>query len=236
MTIIHQLTQPLRISAPASNNGAVLSRVEHIGNATLYLGDCREILPTLAPLDVIVTDPPYGLGDKWKGGKDEWPLRDADGMAWDADTVAYVNELPALATRHAIIWGGHLYSLPPKRGWLIWDKGNERFSSGAAELAWSTLDQPIRKMTLGTNVFTPFNAKSEEKYHPTQKPVPVMQWCLSFIPDAEGVCDPFMGCGSTGVAALGAGKAFTGIEISEKYFDIACRRLDQAQRQFTLAV
>lgn len=212
-----------------------MNRVEHIGNATLYLGDCREILPTLVRPDAIVTDPPYGLGDKWQGGKREWGLAAQDGMAWDAETVEYVTAIPSLSDT-AIIWGGHLYPLPPRRGWLFWNKENDGFSSGDGELAWTTLDMPLRQFRIGTNVFTPFHTAPETKYHPTQKPLALMRWCLSLMPGAQVVTDPFMGSGSTGVAAVGMKRDFLGIEKSEKYFDIACRRLDEAQRQFTLAV
>lgn len=212
-----------------------MSRVEHIGSATLYLGDCREILPTLARPDAIVTDPPYGLGDKWQGGKREWGLPAQDGMGWDADVVPYVSSLPSLADA-LIIWGGNYYPLPPVRGWLFWNKGQDGFSSGDGELAWTTLDMPIRQHRISRNVFTPVHASPEVKYHPTQKPIGLMKWSHSFLPDAKVIADPFMGSGSTGVAAVQMEKAFVGIECDQKYFDIACRRLDEAQRQFTLAV
>lgn len=87
-------------------------RVEHLsGDVTLYCGDCREILPALGQQEAFVTDPPYGLGDKWNGGKREWPLHHKNGMEWDSEIVELVHDLPALA-KHVIIWGGHLYRLP----------------------------------------------------------------------------------------------------------------------------
>lgn len=201
-------------------------RVEHIGDATLYLGDCREILPTLGGFDAVVTDPPYGLGDKWAGGKAKWPLHhaDASGMAWDAE----VPDLAPILTPGipAIVWGGHLYGLPPARGWLVWDKIVRNFTSGHCEFAWTTLDQPVRAFS-----YAHAELASEGKHHPTQKPVPLMEWCLGFIPAARIVCDPFMGAGSTGVACVRAARAFIGVEREPTYFDIACRRIEEAYRQ-----
>ena len=204
----------------------------HIGDATLYLGDCLEILPTLGPVDAVVTDPPYGLGDRWQGGKVEWPLHHKDGMAWDAKTVAGVLDLPKRA-QHSIIWSGHLYELPPARGWLVWDKLVRRFTSGHCEFAWTTLDQPIRALSVPHSVLTP---TGEGKVHPTQKPIAVMEWCIGFLPDAETILDPFMGSGTTGVACARLGRKFIGIEIEPKYFEIACRRIKQAYAQPDLFV
>jgi site-specific DNA-methyltransferase (adenine-specific) len=201
-----------------------------IGLATLYFGDCRDILPTLPKVDAVVTDPPYGLGDKWQGGKADtkarWKLNDGGAnMGWDAVPVEVVTELPEMAP-NVIIWGGNYYALPPKRGWLLWDKIVREFSSGHAEMAWTTLDQPVRSFN-----YAHAQLASEGKEHPTQKPLPLMKWCLGFIPDAATVLDPFMGSGTTGVAAVQMQRRFIGIEREPKYFDIACKRIEDAQRQ-----
>ncbi len=189
----------------------------------LYLGDCREILPTLGKVDAVVTDPPYGLGDKWQGGKAKWPLHHQDGMKWDATTVASVLDLPSIAS-HSIIWGGHLYALPPRSGWLVWDKIIRNFTSGVMEFAWSTLDQPIKAMNYAHGELA-----SEGKVHPTQKPVPLMKWCIEQLPpECVVILDPFMGSGTTGVATVKLGRKFIGIEIEPKYFDIACKRIQAA--------
>ncbi len=194
----------------------------------LWLGDCREILPTLGKVDAVVTDPPYGLGDKWQGGKAKWPLHHQDGMAWDAHTVDYVLEFPKLAA-HVIIWGGHLYALPPARGWLVWDKIVRNFTSGHCEFAWTTLDQPVRALSLAHSELTP---TGDGKWHPTQKPIALMKWCIEHLPDkCCSVIDPFMGSGTTGVACVKLGRKFIGVEIQPRYFDIACRRISEALRQ-----
>lgn len=203
-------------------------RKEVIGAATLYLADCREVLPTLAKVGAIVTDPPYGLGDKWQGGKAHtkarWKLNDGGGnMGWDAKTHDAVPGLPALADQ-CIVWGGHLYALPPARGWLVWDKIVRNFTSGHCELAWTTLDQPVRAFNYAHGELA-----SEGKFHPTQKPVPLMTWCIAMT--SGEVLDPFMGGGSTGVACMGLERPFVGIEVDPRYFDIACRRIEDAQRQ-----
>jgi len=202
-----------------------MARVEHIAEGvTLYLGDCRELLPSIGNVDAVVTDPPYGLGDKWQGGKVEWKLHHGT-MQWDAETVAMVPELVALA-KHAIIWGGHLYPLPPSRGWLVWDKVVRDFTSGVMEFAWTTLDQPVKAFN-----YVNGQLATEGKFHPTQKPLPLMKWCLGFIPECPVVLDPFMGSGSTGVAAVQLGRRFIGIELEPRYFDIACRRIEAATKQ-----
>lgn len=213
-----------------------MQRVERLSNrVTLYLGDCREVIPTLGHIDAIVTDPPYGLGELWQGGKAEskgrWKLNDGGGnMAWDDIAPDFI---PDIVTRcaDAIVWGGHYYGLPPRRGWLVWNKILRRWSAGEAELAWSTLDQPVRAFD-----YSHGELANEGKQHPTQKPVPLMMWCLEFLPAAEVILDPFMGSGTTGIAAVRLGRSFIGIEVNEQYFDIACRRIGEALKQPDLFV
>jgi len=210
-------------------------REEVIGRARLILGDCRDVLPTLGVADAIVTDPPYGLGEKWQGGKVKWPLHHQNGMEWDAAPVEGLEGLIECHGHEAIVWGGHLYELPPQRGWLIWDKAQRGgFTSGHCEMAWTTLDQPVRAITLSHAVLTPSHGVI--KQHPTQKPVALMKWCIAFLPNAQTILDPFMGSGTTGVAAVQMGRDFIGIEREEKYFDIACKRIEDAQRQQDLFI
>lgn len=199
-------------------------RVETVGSATLYLGDCREILPTLAVAEAVVTDPPYGLGALWQGGTGEWPLaNNGRGTQWDTEPVAGLVELLA-GFRQAIVWGGNYYPFPPRRGWLVWDKLVREFSSGHCELAWTTIEQPVRAFN-----YSHGQLANEGKHHPTQKPAPLMAWCVSMTEGA--VCDPFMGSGTTGVACANLTRPFVGIEKDPRYFDIACKRIDAAQAQ-----
>jgi DNA modification methylase len=195
-----------------------------IGRATLYNADCRDVLPTLGAVDAVVTDPPYGLGDKLDGagGNSEWGLLYGNGApAWDKEVSDALPAALALAD-DAIVWGGNYYDLPPRRCWLIWDKMQEH-TSGHGELAWATMDMPIR-----TFRYARAQLASEGKVHPTQKPLKLMKWCLGFLPAAQTILDPFMGSGTTGVAALQLGKSFVGIERDKTYFEIACRRIREA--------
>ena len=156
-----------------------------IGDCTLYLGDCREILPTLGRVDAVVTDPPYGLAGKLRlGGFKKWPVMRADRTPWDDGISPALPDALALAD-DAIVWGGNYYDLPPRRGWLIWDKIVRNFSTGHCEMAWTTIDQPIRAMSYAHGELA-----SEGKTHPTQKPLPLMQWCLEQIPLAQTILDP----------------------------------------------
>ena len=200
-----------------------------IGRATLYLGDCRDILPTLPKVDAVVTDPPYGLGKKMQGGT--WAVKAshyADMHEWDLEAKQeWIDDILALGVP-AIVWGGNYFSVPASRGWLSWCKPD--FPTMAdMELAWTNLDRPAKRWVSGR---TP----DGEKSHPTQKPVALMKWCLGFVPKAQTILDPFMGSGTTGVAAVQMGRDFIGIEREPKYFDIACRRIEQAQRQGDLFI
>jgi site-specific DNA-methyltransferase (adenine-specific)/modification methylase len=215
-----------------------MSRVEHIGRATLYLGDCRDILPTLGPFAAVVTDPPYGIGADsamhktggTKHGVALAPKRHYDNTDWDSapidpETIEKILE----KARFSVIFGGNFYALPPSRCWLVWDKEvNGEFAD--AELAWTNLDKPVRLIRHMWNGMLR-KGQEERTAHPTQKPLGVMKWCLSHIPEAGAVLDPFMGSGTTGVAAVQMGRDFVGIEREPRYFDIACKRIEDAQRQ-----
>jgi DNA modification methylase len=201
-------------------------REEVIGDCRLILGDCRDVLPTLGPVDAVVTDPPYGLGARIDGGGQAWQkLHVKGGHAWDQVTPENILQVVA-AGKDAIIWGGNYFDLPVARGWLLWDKIVREFSSGHAEMAWTTLDQPVRAFSYAHG-----SLASEGKQHPTQKPLPLMMWCVGFLPFAKTILDPFMGSGTTGVACALTDRAFIGIEREPLYFDISCRRIEQAYRQ-----
>jgi site-specific DNA-methyltransferase (adenine-specific) len=196
---------------------------------TIFHGDCREILPTITA-DVIVTDPPYGIADIWQGGfgsgwgkaREKASLRNSwDGKPADVGCILELG-LPS------IIWGGNYFNLPASRGWLVWRKEvNPTLTLGDAELAWTNLDQVIR-------VFDHPRSKVTGKLvpeHPTTKPLPLMLWCLGFLQSGV-VLDPFMGSGTTLVAAKNLGRRAIGIEIEERYCEIAARRLSQEVLNF----
>jgi site-specific DNA-methyltransferase (adenine-specific) len=205
-------------------------RVETVGNATLYLGDCREVLPSLPDCDAIVTDPPYELGHGWHGdfsGKNGKAVMWGSQPNWDKLCPEGLNTALTKAP-NAIVWGGHLYELPARSAWLAWDKV-QKFSSGDFELAWTSRNGATR--TFRMSRIDAYQNVGDGKQHPTQKPVKLMEWCLSFFPDAKTVLDPFMGVGTTGVACANTGRVFVGIEKEQRYFDIACERIDAAQKQ-----
>ena len=199
-------------------------RKEVIGNATLYLGDCLEILPTLPKVDAVITDPPYGIGmHGGKVGKAEYEVL----SEWDSKP-ADVSPLIALGVP-TVIWGGNYFVVPPSKCWLVWDKETQGVTTFAdCELAWTNIDRAVRMVR---HLWSgPYMMQKEARFHPTQKPVRVMQWSMEFVPTGT-VLDPFMGSGTTGVACMNLGRKFIGIEIEPKYFNIACERIENAQRQ-----
>ena len=219
-----------------------VSRVEHIGRARLYLGDCLDVLPTLERFDACVTDPPYGIKqDKGFDGFDGFggfgpPIarRQYEGE-WDqARPSADVLALVVGAGNRSIIWGGQYFAdlLPAQGKWLWWDKLQTMPTFGDGELAWTNLKGVAPKKFVYSN--NGLMAKEKGREHPTQKPVQLMKWCLGFLPDAQSIIDPFMGSGTTGVAAVQMERNFIGIEKDPRYFDLACKRIEDAQRQGSL--
>ena len=204
-------------------------RVE-IGNAVLLLGDCRMHAATVvSEIDVtqtaLITDPPYGIGfaaqpTKWQRRAGQEPEQ------WDDSTFSDLEKFLLVLGKVQIIWGGNYYSLPPTRGWLSWFKPDAPPSMAHFELAWTNQDRNARQISCSIGETNP-----ERVGHPTQKPLKVMRWCIEQSGDLPVIFDPFMGSGSTGVAAIQAGRRFYGIEIEPKYFDMACERITNAQRQ-----
>lgn len=200
-----------------------------IGNAELWLGDCAEILPTLGKVDAVVTDPPYGIGADTHAGNasngwTQWGDSDWDKARPHPECFSLMLE----NSKQQIIWGGNYFTdlLPPTMQWLVWDKGQRDFSLADCEFAWSSQQRAAR-------IFNYARAKAllDGKEHPTQKPIALMKWCIEMLPKPETILDPFMGSGTTGVAAVQMGRRFIGIEREEKYFEIACKRIEDAQRQ-----
>lgn len=201
-----------------------------IGRARLALGDCRDILPTLGNVDAVVTDPPFGLGAKLQGGRD-WG-NDPKLLEWDAEAppTETLMEVVAAGTS-AVLWGGNYFGLPPSRGWLVWDKSNAVPTMADVELAWTNLDRPAKR-------FRGLVGRCEFG-HPTQKPLDLMKWTIAQVDHChavETILDPFAGSGTTGVAAVQMGRDFIGIEREPRYFDIACKRIEEAQRQGDLFI
>jgi len=224
-----------------------------IGNATLYLGDCRDIIVDLQ-FDSIVTDPPYGLAKllnrSWDAFGKIWNKKQRcknlhSGGTWaakdiykDIDWDDEAPDLTFLLKRNIpmMIFGGNYFVLPPSRKWIIWDKGAPfyRRSFAEVEMCYCSFDGNARKIECLPESMGFGRAMRLPKVHPTQKPVAVMQYCISELPKGHGniVCDPYMGSGTTGVACARMGRAFVGIERKRKYFDIACQRIRQAYVEY----
>ena len=215
-------------------------RIETIGNATLYMGDCRDILPTLPQVDAVITDPPYGIGaDKASSkNKGKWGWKYYGDTDWDVERPPQeCFDLMGERVRRGgvfIVWGGNYFTdwLPPTMQWLVWDKGQRNFSLADCEFAWSSQKRAARIFSYSRGA-----AMQDGKEHPTQKPIALMEWCIEQAANKpQTILDPFMGSGTTGVACMNLGRRFIGIELDPKYFDIACRRIEDSQRQVRLFV
>lgn len=205
-----------------------IRREERIGGQRLILGDNREIIPTLGRFDAVITDPPYGIGaERGIGSTDRVKFAHKE-KGWDsqAPDVGLLLDI----SDHQIIWGGNYFDLPPTRCVLVWDKNNAGRNFADFELAWTNLDMVARRI-----VQVPWNMDGG-KQHPTQKPIRIIEWCMSYLPDPQTILDPYMGSGTTLVVCQQQGRSGTGIEIDPEYFDIACRRVDEALRQPDLFV
>jgi len=210
-------------------------RKEVIGDCTLYLGDCRDVLPQLKSFDALVTDPPYGIGEargKNVSRSSAAIARNYGDAAWDdAPAADDVIDLCRSMARWQVIFGGNFYALPPSSCWLVWDKKNGANDFADCELAWTNIPKAVRRLEwLWHGMIR--RGQEARGFHPTQKPVGVMEWCIGHIPaGCRTILDPFMGSGTTGVACVKMGRVFTGIEINETYFDAACSRIAAAYAQ-----
>lgn len=199
---------------------------DHAG-ITIYHGDCREILPTLPKVNAVITDPPYGINFDTDysrfSGVDVSPGNTYRPVHGDDNPF---DPSPWLNFNAVVLWGGNLYAdRLPRGSWLVWDK---RFKNGKAFLA----DGEVAWMKGGYGVYlyectSQGFLRPEPVQHPTQKPISVMEWCI-VKSKAEGIIlDPFMGSGTTLVAAKNLGRKTIGIEIEERYCEIAAKRLAQ---------
>ena len=209
-------------------------RVEKVGHCTLYLADCMDVLPTLDSVDAVVTDPPYGIKqDKGFGGFGGFgkPIkRNVYAGTWDQQRPSQeiFNQI-LLSAKNCVIFGGNYFTdlLPVGRHWFVWDKRNTMPSFSDCELAWSNIDK--KSVKLLTYEYNGLLGRREERVHPTQKPYEVMRWCIEKLPKpSDVILDPFMGSGSTGIAAKDEGFEFIGIEREKEYFEIAEQRVSVA--------
>ena len=226
---------------------------QQIGNATLYCGDNMAIREHLAG-DALISDPPYGIdlhgmsstySERWKMDTCRRNrLREKDYYLIHGDDRPF-DPAPWLEFDKVILWGGNHFCsrLPDARNWLVWDKREGTASDNQAdcEIAWSNLPGPARlysQLWRGMCRRGEENISRQGRVHPTQKPIALMMWCIEqcrLDPDSV-IVDPYMGSGTTGIAALRLGHRFVGVEIDQAHFDTACRRIEDEQRQGRLAI
>lgn len=193
---------------------------------TIYHGDCREIVPGLGRFDLLLTDPPYGIGRSGKpmstskhGGHKGYI-----DLGWDKEAPGDPTMIMVMgACSDCIVWGANYFPhiMPKGPGWLLWDKG-QRLDQADGELAATTIKKPLRIFTLNRVAIL-----TDGAVHPTQKPVALMKWCITLAGDVKTILDPFAGSGTTGRAAKDLGRKAVLIEREEKYCEIAAKRMSQ---------
>lgn len=196
----------------------------------LHNKDCAEVIPSLSGVKAVITDPPYGLGMRTVSGgtsKNSQTkfIGDMKRTRWDdkPPSKLFFDELLKVG-ENQIIWGGNYFELPPSRCILVWDKMTYIPTMSRVEIAWTSMDRPAMYKMINSNL--------NDRVHPTQKPVELLRWCIELVSSPDDVIfDPFMGSGTTGVAALQLGRKFIGCEIDTKYFAIAEKRIKQAAQQ-----
>jgi DNA modification methylase len=212
---------------------------------TIYHGDCRELLADMPRVDLVLTDPPYGIGVNSKHNvtrriskhnkgyhKYDYPARKYFNDAWDiAIEQSMFDRLITFAPK-AIVWGGNYYVTPRSKCWLVWDKCSLN-DNADAELAFTTLPGAIRKFTyLWNGYWQEPGYKRQVREHLTEKPIPLMKWCIGLAKDVTSLIDPYMGSGTTLRAAKDLGVKAIGIEIEERYCEVAARRMAQGALEF----
>jgi len=202
---------------------------------TIYNADWREIEPSLSGVDLVLTDPPYGTSDRTEFDRQKqrsnatqaytYPLIAGDDKPFDP--------APFLSASGVILWGANYYAdkLPPRGSWLVWDKrdGGTPDDGADAELAWmagvnGTVPRLFRHKWRG---MIKASERDQRRVHPSQKPVALMAWCLSFFPDARFAFDPFMGSGPVARACKDRGMRYVGCELVEEYCERAAERCRQ---------
>lgn len=202
---------------------------EHAG-ITIFHADWRDCeLEQRGPFDLLLTDPPYGisannkmtLGSSKLAARKDYGKTDWDEHPITADDITILRSL----SRSQIIFGGNYFELPPSRCWLVWDKINSG-DFADCELAWTNLDKAVRQFRYMWNGM--LKEKPEHRVHPTQKPIALMKWCIAQAPTGvRSLVDPYMGSGTSLVAAKAAGMTAVGCEREEQYCESAALRLAQ---------
>lgn len=206
---------------------------------TIYHGEALEVLSPYMDsrqvgraFDLLLTDPPYGIGEARGKNASRGNIavaQDYGTSDWDDKTADEALALARTISRWHVVFGGNYYDLGRTSCYLVWDKENGTNDFADCELAWTNFPKAVRKITYRWNGMLQQPGRPKEiRVHPTQKPEAVMVWALQHAPaDVQTVLDPFMGSGTTLVAAKRLGKRATGIEREERYCEIAAKRLAQ---------
>ena len=208
-------------------------------NGVLYHGDCLEILPHLEPVDLVLTDPPYGIrvgGAKGiLGGSNIVKPKEYGFCGWDLNRPPKeCFDLMFLASKNQIIFGGNYFidCLKPTKCFIVWDKDNTG-NFADCELAWTSFDSAVRKFKWKWNGI--FKELPEERHHPTQKPFGLFVQILEkYSEQQHTVLDPFLGSGTTAVACERLNRKWIGIELEEKYCEISAKRIEAENRQLKI--
>jgi DNA modification methylase len=205
----------------------------------LYCGDCLDVLPLLPKADLVIADPPYGIGESNTKAASRGKLAAAINYGdfdWDKEPATKEQIQATLAAgKHIIIWGGNYFTLPPSSCWLVWDKVNGTNDFADCELAWTNMSIAVRLYRHMWNGMLRDSEKKEQRVHPTQKPIALMKWCISKLKEKPLLTvDPFMGSAPVGIACMDMGIKYIGIEKMRRNFDIACERIERAQQQLKL--
>ena len=197
----------------------------------LYHGDCLEIMPMLEPVDLVLTDPPYGIGaNKMTLGNGNRILYRGEND-WDSKPANISNIIESKCKK--IIWGGNYFNVPPSRCWLVWDKGTGDNDYADCELAWTNIDRVVKKFYRSWVGRNAKEYREKDRSHPTQKPIELFIWCINMV-DGTKVLDPYFGSGTTAIACERLKRKWIGIEIEEKYCEIAAKRIELERKQLKL--
>ena len=192
--------------------------------------DCMNLMSEFPDnhFDLAVVDPPYGIGEKFKGGKSgKMQFNEVVDKGWDVvPSPEYFIELRRVS-KNQIVWGGNYFDLPPTRCFVVWDKKNsEDFTLAMAELAWTSFDRLAKIFRL---------SMSEKKQHPTQKPVKLYDWIFAnYAEKGMEILDTHLGSGSIAIACHYFGAHLTACEIDADYYKAACERIERETAQTTL--
>lgn len=198
---------------------------------TIYHGDCRDIAHTIDKPELVLADPPYGISHpcdfKSRGRAKLAECKDYPDV--HGDNVPFDPSM--WVGQPCILWGGNHFAnkLPPSGGWLVWDKRRpDELDQSTCELAWTNCVKGVRRFSYLWNGM--MREGKEPLVHPTQKPAALLHWCLSlkWTKDFKTILDPYMGSGPTLIAAKSLGKKCTGIEIEERYCEIAAKNLSES--------